>query len=287
MPRESLGVEVRPMQHADIEAGLRLCRLAGWDQVHRDWRRFLEGPDSSVRAAVHGSDLMATIATIRYGSQFGWIGMVLVDPATQGRGIGSTMLREAIESLRDMPVVRLDATPAGRVVYQKHEFHDECSLTRMEAISVNVHEPSRTIVRPMTRGELPAVRDMDRSVFGAPRSNLLEWMYDGAPEFAFVAERHGNLCGYLFGRHGHQYEHLGPLVADDLTVAVDMTKACLSRHQEQAFVIDTPDQNDTWMRFLESVGFRAQRPYIRMYRGRPGPFGALRQQFAVLGPEFG
>jgi len=77
------------------------------------------------------------------------------------------------------------------------------------------------------------------------------------------------------------------LVADDLTVAVDMTKACLSRHQEQAFVIDTPDQNDTWMRFLESVGFRAQRPYIRMYRGRPGPFGALRQQFAVLGPEFG
>ena len=275
------------MQHADIEAGLRLCRLAGWDQVHRDWRRFLDGPDSTVRAAVHGSDLIATIATIRYGAQFGWIGMVLVDPAGQGRGIGSAMVRDAVDSLADMPSVRLDATPAGRLVYQKHDFIDECSLTRMEAISVKVDHPPRTIVRAMTRGELPAVIAMDRSVFGAPRSNLLEWMHDGAPEFAFIAERHGNICGYLFGRHGHQYEHLGPLVADELHIAMNLTKACLSRHQDQAFVIDTPDQNEGWIRFLEHTGFRPQRPFIRMSRGRPGPFGVLRHQFAVLGPEFG
>jgi GNAT superfamily N-acetyltransferase len=285
--RESLDVEVRAMQHADIEAGMRLCRLAGWDQVHRDWRRFLDGPDSSVRAAIHGTDVIATIATIRYGTQFGWIGMVLVDPAAQGRGIGSVMVREAVDSLGDMASVRLDATPAGRIVYLKHDFVDECTLTRMEAISVKVDHPPRAIVRAMTRGELPAVVAMDRSVFGAPRSNLLEWMYDGAPEFAFVAERHGNLCGYLFGRHGLQYEHLGPLVTDDLSVAMTLTKACLARHRDQAFVIDTPDDNESWIRFLENSGFRPQRPYVRMYRGRPGPFGLVRHQFAVLGPEFG
>ena len=287
MQRESLRVDVRAMQQADIEEGLRLCRVAGWDQVHRDWRRFLDGPDSSVHAAVHGSDLIATIATIRYGAQFGWIGMVLVDPSAQGRGIGSTMLRDAIDSLRDMPAVRLDATPAGRVVYQKHGFQDECSLMRMEAISVNVDTSPPTTVRAMTRGELPAVISMDRSVFGAPRPNLLEWMYDGAPEFAFVAERQGNLCGYLFGRHGHQYEHLGPLVTDDLNVAVSLANGCLSRHQDQAFVIDTPEHNAGWIRFLEGAGFRPQRPYIRMYRGQRGPFGSLRHQFAILGPEFG
>jgi GNAT superfamily N-acetyltransferase len=285
--RESLDVEVRAMEDADIEGGLRLCRLAGWDQVHRDWRRFLDGPGSAVRAAAHGSDVMATIATIRYGAQFGWIGMVLVDPAAQGRGIGSVMVREAVDSLADMPSVRLDATPAGRIVYQKHDFADECTLTRMEATSVRVDHAPRAIVRAMTRGELPAVIAMDRSVFGASRSNLLEWMYEGAPEFAFVAERHGNLCGYLFGRHGHQYEHLGPVVTDDLNVAINMTKACLSRHRDQAFVMDTPDHNEGWIRFLENSGFRPQRPYVRMYRGRPGPFGVLRHQFAVLGPEFG
>lgn len=287
MQRESLAFEVRAMQHADVEAGLRLCRLAGWDQVRRDWKRFIDGPDSNVRAAFQGNDLVATIATVRYGSEFGWLGMVLVDPATQGRGIGAAILHEAIDSLSDFPSIRLDATPAGRILYQKHGFVDEFSLTRMEAISVKIDHAPRAMVRAMTKGELPEVMAMDRFVFGAARSNLLEWMYEGAPEFAFVAERHGNICGYLFGRHGHHFEHLGPIVADDVNVAMNMTKACLSRHQDQAFVLDTFDRDDGWMRFLESIGFRAQRPYVRMFLGRPGPFGVLRQQFAVLGPEFG
>jgi len=287
MQRETLDVEVRPMQHADIDEGLRLCRLAGWDQVRRDWRRFLDDPDAAVLAAVHGQDLIATIATIRYGIAFSWIGMVLVDPVAQGRGIGTTMLRDALHSLSDRASVRLDATPAGRLLYQKHGFSDECSLIRMEVTSVRVDHAPRTIVRAMTRGEVPEVVAMDGSVFGAARTGLLEWMYDGAPQFAFVAERHGNLCGYLFGRHGHQFEHLGPLVADDTHVAMSLIKACLARHQDQAFVMDTPHHDDGWIRLLESIGFRPQRPFIRMYRGLPGPFGVIRHQFAVLGPEFG
>src|SRR4029079_3806865 len=154
--------------------------------------------------AEQGSDLVATIATVRYGHQFGWIGMVLVDPDAQGRGIGSGMVAHAIDALSDMPAVRLDATPAGRLLYQKHGFVDEYPLTRMEAMTVTFEHKASTMVRAMTRGELAAVVAMDRTVFGAPRSDLLQWMYDGAPEFAFVAERGGNLCGYLFGRHGHQ-----------------------------------------------------------------------------------
>ena len=42
-----------------------------------------------------------------------------------------------------------------------------------------------------------------------------------------------------------------------------------------------------WMQFLEQAGFREQRPFIRMHRGGRLPFGELRLQFAVLGPEFG
>ncbi len=287
MHRENLDVELRPLQHGDIEEGLRLCRLAGWDQVHRDWSRLIDDPDSTVLGAMHDHDLLATIATIRYGTQFGWIGMVLVDPAAQGRGIGTAMLRDAVESVTDMASVRLDATPAGRLLYQKHGFSDEYGLTRMEATSVSVDHAPHTIVRAMTRGELPEVVAMDRAVFGAPRGGLLEWMYEGAPQLALVAERHGNLCGYLLGRHGHHFEHLGPLVADDINVAMNMTKACLARHRDQAFVMDAPHHDEEWIRFLESIGFRPQRPFMRMYRGHPGPFGAIRQQFAVLGPEFG
>jgi GNAT superfamily N-acetyltransferase len=287
MDRERRDVAIRPMQPADIEAGLRLCRLAGWDQVRRDWQRFVEGPDSNTVAAVLHDDVVATSATIRYGSRFGWIGMVLVHPDAQGRGVGATVLKHAIRGLSDLAAIRLDATTAGRILYQKHGFIDEYPLTRMESTSVSVGDSPRARARPMTRGELREVAAMDQTAFGAPRASLLEWMYDGAPEFAYVAERDGNLCGYLLGRHGHQFEHLGPVVADEVSDAIDMATACLARHRDQSFVIDTPHHSREWMRFLEASGFHAQRPYVRMSRGGQRPFGLPRGEFAVLGPEFG
>jgi GNAT superfamily N-acetyltransferase len=280
-------IAFRPMRHADIDGGLRLCRLAGWDQVRRDWQWFLEGPDTSAIAAVDQDKVVATSAAIRYGTRFGWIGMVLVHPDAQGRGVGAAVLQQAIDQLSDMPSIRLDATPAGRLLYQKHDFVDEYPLMRMESTSVSASDSARTVARPMTRGELSEVATMDAAVFGAPRANTLEWMYDGAPEFAFVAERAGNLCGYLLGRHGHQFEHLGPVVADDVSDAIDMVRGCLARHRDQSFVIDAPHHSRHWIRFLEDSGFHAQRPYVRMYRGGRSPFGQPQNEFAVLGPEFG
>jgi GNAT superfamily N-acetyltransferase len=287
MERAHAEVAIRPMQHADIEAGLRLCRLAGWDQVRRDWQRFLDDPDSTTVAAVLHDDVVATLATIRYGARFGWIGMVLVHPDAQGRGVGAAVLNQAFHQLSNVPAIRLDATPAGRLLYQKHGFVDEYPLTRMESTSVSIADLPRAVARPMTRGELREVATMDQSAFGASRTNLLEWMYDGAPELAYVAERGGNLCGYLLGRHGHQFDHLGPIVADEVNDAIDMASTCLARHRDQSFVIDAPHHSRDWMRFLEASGFHAQRPYARMYRGGHPPFGLSRNEFAVLGPEFG
>jgi GNAT superfamily N-acetyltransferase len=279
-------IKFRGMSSADIEAGLRLCRLSRWDQVARDWERFLAGP-SGATAAVRDGRVIGTSATMRYGERFGWVGMVLVDPAAQGEGLGTSLLTHAVESLHDVSAIRLDATPAGRHLYLKHGFIDECGLRRMEAATVAVAGEPHPAIAAMTPDDFPEVAAMDLVAFGAPRAKLLEWMYAGAPEYAMVARREGRLAGYLFGRHGFEFEHLGPIVAVDARVAEDMTAACLSRHHGPAFIIDATCHAVEWMQFLERTGFREQRPFIRMCRGGQLPFGEPQQQFAVLGPEFG
>lgn len=279
-------IDFRSMNHADIEAGLRLCRLARWDQVARDWERFLAGPPGAT-AAVRNGRVIGTSATVRYGARFGWVGMVLVDPAAQGEGLGTSLLTRAIEALHDVSAVRLDATPAGRSLYLKHGFVDECGLRRMEAATVTAPDDPHPAIAAMTPDDLPEVAAMDLAVFGAPRAELLEWMYAGAPEYATIARRDGRLAGYLLGRHGCDFEHLGPIVAVDAHLAEAMTAACLSRPGGRPFIIDATGHAVEWMQFLERAGFREQRPFIRMHRGGQLPFGELRLQFAVLGPEFG
>ena len=279
-------IDFRSMNHADIEDGLRLCRLARWDQVARDWERFLAGPPGAT-AAVRDGRVIGTSATVRYGARFGWVGMVLVDPSAQGEGLGTSLLTRAIDALHDVAAVRLDATPAGRHLYLKHGFIDECGLRRMEAATVMAGEDPHPAIAAMTPKDLPEVAAMDLSVFGAPRAELLEWMYAGAPEYATIARRDGRLAGYLFGRHGFDFEHLGPIVAVDAHLAKAMTAVCLSRHRGRPFIIDATCHAVEWMQFLERAGFREQRPFIRMHRGGQLPFGELSLQFAVLGPEFG
>ena len=287
IPATSADIGFRSMRLDDIDAGLRLCRLSGWDQVARDWERFLAVEPPAAGVAIRSGTVIGTVATIQYGARFAWIGMVLVDPAAQGQGLGTSLVKYALEALRDVAAVRLDATPAGHPLYLKHGFADECHLRRMECGAVSLDDYSHPEMRLMTSRDLPDVIAMDHGAFGAPRAQLLEWMYAGAPEYAVVARRNGTLAGYVFGRHGHQFGHLGPIVAVDASVAQGMTTLCLSRHRGRAFIVDAMSHSGEWTAFLEQAGFREQRPFIRMHRGGQLPFGEPQQQFAVLGPEFG
>src|SRR5215813_15195647 len=195
-PRQNCAARVRfrDMKLADIAAGLELCRAARWNQTERDWELFLRLSPKGCRVAVMDERVVGTVATARYEDRFAWIGMVLVDPAERGQGIGARLMAEALGVLEGMPSIRLDATPAGHAVYQKLDFVDEYRLSRMEtAVSSEglaiLHNPAR----PMTKDDLPAVAVFDRQVFGADRSLTLEWMFDGAREYAWVIEERGQI----------------------------------------------------------------------------------------------
>src|SRR4051794_28971801 len=103
---------MRQMTAADIDAGLRFCRASGWNQLAPDWQCFLSANPEGCRVATDGSEVVGTVATLRFEARFAWISMVLVPPERRGHGIGTALLQEAMRVLEDMPCVRLDATPA-------------------------------------------------------------------------------------------------------------------------------------------------------------------------------
>jgi GNAT superfamily N-acetyltransferase len=280
-------VALRPMRATDIDVGLRLCRASGWNQVRRDWEQFLAlSPDSGC-VAEHDGHVVGTVTTVRYGTRFAWIGMVLVDPAVRGRGIGTRLLDGAMALLSDVPRLCLDATAAGHALYLSRGFTEETQIHRLQGVPTLLAHPSPGGVRPMREQDLAAVCALDEPVFGADRVAMLRWMWHGAPEYAWVADAGGRLTGYAFGRHGHDFEHLGPVVAEDGETALRLASTCLSAHRGRPFVVDAPLGQRSWRQSLEALGFSHQRPLIRMARGSGDIPGDLSRQFAVLGPEFG
>jgi hypothetical protein len=134
----------------------------------------------------------------------------------------------------------------------------------------------------MGDADLGRILETDRHVFGADRSAILRRLYRNAPEYALVADG-----GYCFGRHGFRADHIGPVVAGDADTARALVLAAASKHPERPFLLDATQHDSTWVRWLESAGFAAERPFIRMYRGgNPFP-GTPGQVFAIAGPELG
>ena len=275
----------RQLTEADIPWGLALCRQAGWNQLEKDWKIFLTlSPEACL--AAEENRVIGTAATLKYGDRFSWIGMVLVDKEFRGRGIGMELLLKALDLLKRETTVKLDATPSGRQLYLKLGFVDEYPLSRMIKPGIH-HSPYVSASRVFQKGELEKIAELDFKVFGANRFPLLEWMYTSAPKMTSVFKKNNEILGYSFGRRGHKYMHIGPVVAADVNIARQIVSAALNQCKGQAVILDIPHFDRSWTAWLGSIGFEEQRPFYRMYRG-PNSFpGEPEKQFAILGPEFG
>lgn len=281
-------IQFRHMTAEDIPTGLELCRASRWNQLSRDWDIFLKLSPADCRVAVKNNQVVGTVTTVSYQDRFSWIGMVLVDPAERRQGIGMRLLQEAIDLLKRQKLIGLDATPAGREVYLKLGFTDQSRLRRMETlVSTGFARIESGSARPMTEDDLPEVFKLDREIFGADRSLILQWLFDGAPEYARVLPGEEAVRAFMFGRHGFSFEHIGPVIADDVESARQLVAACLAEQAGKKFILDATCHDTEWMRWLESIGFQEQRSFIRMYRGEGEVPGLPEKQFAILGPEFG
>ena len=103
----------------------------------------------------------------------------------------------------------------------------------------------------------------------------------------WVIEQEGQITGYCFGRHGYTAEHLGSVIAHDQASARQLVSACLHQQAGSKFILDATHYEANWRAWLESIGFREQRPFMRMYRGENNYPGLPEKQFGILGPEFG
>jgi GNAT superfamily N-acetyltransferase len=279
-----MSFRLRAMTPADIPAGMRLKEIAGWNQTRGDWERFLTAsPDGCFVAETEG-EVVGTVATISYEGRFAWIGMVLVDPARRGQGIGTKLLEKAIEYLDGcgIPSVKLDATPQGKPLYEKLGFVSEYELERWQR--------QRMPPPGGTEGASSATEDMldqDREIFGADRSSLLHSVAFEHPEFVLQTRSQGKLTGYCLGRRGALADHLGPWVARDESSARDLLDEFLRRSRGQKVFVDGMKPSPWAIRLLRERGFQYSRSLTRMYRGRNDFPGRPELQGAILGPEFG
>lgn len=266
---------IREMTGDDLDVGLRLGTLSGWNQVQSDWRRIFNYEPRGCFVAMVNGDTVATISTTTYGKDLAWIGMMLVHPDFRRQGIATALMKHAIGWLhhRGTACIKLDATPAGAEVYSRLGFKNEWNFHRFQ------REPTATKSAPDTDKTLFSTPAFDESAFGVNRQPWLDCL---AADSTVISRSDG----YGMLRPGRLATYLGPVVATSPETAAEIISVLNESVATQIFW-DIPGPNHGAVTLAEGLGFQPVRPLTRMWLGEKLIESDPLMQFALASPATG
>ncbi len=297
-------MEIRTLEETDIAAAEELVTIARWNQSAEDWVRYAAMPGSEAFGMFENDNLAATIAVACYRKQIGWIGMLIVNPEYRRRGIGTKLMSHAMAALEQCGIIGLDATPMGKPVYERLGFVYRSELHRYVlpraaystaaracAETSEIDTSSSVLIKKVgekntdvfdgagIEEEIDSIQALDFEAFGADRSALMKSLLGDLPDCAFRSvvdpeERATNesepigATGFVLGRYGRSYAHIGPLVSYDEAVAAKLLEAAVARAVElpkpAGVTVDVFEDGHTLVEKLKRLGFEYHRKFLRM-----------------------
>ncbi|WP_106419217.1 GNAT family N-acetyltransferase [Salinicola tamaricis] len=248
----------------DLDDALQLSRRLGWPHRREDWAQMLEvGQGIALRS--DSGELVGTGFCTDHGNM-ATLGLIIVDDAWQGRGLGREILVHLMALAGERPLA-LVATTAGAPLYRKLGF-ETCNLVcQYQGIIEPTPAPSLPHLRP--------ARAADReALLALVPDNPVHALAVREATHGMVLDVDGRLEGCALWRDFGRGHHIGPVLADSDTAARALIQALFAEHEGHFVRLDLvdPDPNDDW---LQSAGLRCVDRIERMRRGAlpdiPGP----------------
>lgn len=280
-------IEIKLLTKNDIQFGMKLKNIAGWNQIEKDWERFIDLEPEGCFLAVLDGEKVGTTTTTTYGTKVAWIGMVLVPPEKRRLGIGTKLLLTGIKYLEDKKIesIKLDATPLGKKVYDTLGFVDEFNLERRQGLGIAIESEN---TKPMQKQDLTDVINFDEFFFGVNRRNVITKLFNDSPDLCkIVRNEKNNLLGYIMTRPGYNAYQIGPWIAKNKIDAENLFKSILNKLQGQKIFFDVPLVNKDAIELCDKYNFVVQRGFIRMYKGENKYPGIPEKNYAISGVEKG
>ena len=257
---------LRPMHAGDLAAMHGLAQQMSWPHRAEDCDQLLALGHGIV--AVDAAGLTVGVGLRwSFGRDVGTIGLVLVAPERQGRGIGRALMNALIADSGSRTLM-LNATAEGLPLYEKLGFvstgfvrQHQGRLAEGAILPVAPDVPLRRAVP----ADHAALCVLDAAVFGADRSALIGSLL--ARGDAWLVDRAGPPAGFAILRAFGRGMIIGPLAASSEDEAIALVAATAERAATGVLRVDIPAQAECLGHWLTAAGLPAIDTVTTMLHG--------------------
>jgi len=278
----STNFAVRRMTEGELGGALDWAAEEGWNPGLDDAESFFAADPDGFLLGELGSEKVGCISAVRYGANFGFLGLYLVRPPFRGRGYGMTLWREAMAHFGARNV-GLDGVVAQQDNYRKSGFGLAYRNIRYEGVGGGT--PPEGLIELASVAFADVVR-YDRTIFPANREAFVRrWIRQKRGAALAVAGADG-VKGYGVLRACRRGYKIGPLFADDPLAAERLFCGLAACAAGEPIFLDTPDVNPAAIALAKKHEMTPVFETARMYTGTP-PRGRLDACYGVTTFELG
>ena len=238
-----------PVQSEDLDAVTDLVKALNWPHRREDIALFMRLGAGHVTKDEDGT-LQGVALWWAFEPAAARLGLVMVNPEAQGRGIGRRLVEQVLDDTGTRSV-KLLATEAGKPLYDKLGF-TTIGACRQYQGTYEGRPQADADIRPATPDDMPAILALDRTTFGAGRTETLQALRE-IGRIAVIDDGAG-ISGYAVERTFGRGTVVGPVVAGSEEDAIRLFQALAL----PGFVrVDAPTGFDTFAGFIESQGLAA------------------------------
>jgi GNAT superfamily N-acetyltransferase len=279
---------IRPLSLVEVGQLIDWAAAEGWNPGLDDAAAFhAADPDGFIGCFVDGH-LAAGISAVRYGTDFGFIGLYIAHPDFRGRGFGRLVWDAGMAHL-DGRTIGLDGVPEQQANYRSMGF---VAAYRTIRWSGRIGDDAMAFGQVEAFTDIHSAEDFaadiaayDMTIFQADRAAFLNvWLEP--PRITRVVAPGGEIAGYAVCRKCREGYKIGPLFADGFDEAMQLLKACAAEADGETLHIDVPESQTAFSAALEALGFSRGFVTARMYRGA-APETPMSRVFGVTTLELG
>ncbi len=274
--------KVRRMELAEVEIASYLAYKEGWNPGLNDGLVFYNTDETGYFIAEIDNRVVGCISAVKYSDEFGFIGFYIVDSDYRKSPAGTMLALNALQYLKGCNI-GMDGVLSRVQNYTNIGFKLAYKNMRFEGIGNN-YKISDKIVHTNVI-EFDEILAYDAQCFPVKREKFLKGWLNILNSYSF-AYYDNELKGYGVIRPCRKGFKIGPIFADNLTIADEIYRALASKAVDEIIYLDITEANPISLDLINKYDMKKVFETARMYNNYE-PLIDLNKIFGITSFELG